>query len=89
MDCCCCCCCCCCGTGSEEVVSIVALLSTDSILVNTTHQRQQAAAARAKFATSEGDHLTLLNIFRAFRAAKTNRVTSLYPVSTQLQPCFI
>ena len=59
---------------TEEVVSIVALLSADSILVNTTNQREQATNARAKFASSEGDHMTLLNIFRAFRAAKLNKV---------------
>jgi len=58
----------------EEVVNIVALLSADSILINTTHQREQATNARAKFASSEGDHMTLLNIFRAFRAAKLNKV---------------
>lgn len=58
----------------EEIVSIVALLSADSIMINTTAQREQANNVRAKFASSEGDHITLLNIFRAFRTAKQNRV---------------
>jgi hypothetical protein len=58
----------------EEIVSIVALLSADSIMINATAQREQANNVRAKFASSEGDHMTLLNIFRAFRTAKQNRV---------------
>lgn len=58
----------------EEIVSIVALLSADSIMINATAQREQANNVRAKFASSEGDHITLLNIFRAFRTAKQNRV---------------
>ncbi|KAI9563591.1 hypothetical protein GHT06_011055 [Daphnia sinensis] len=58
---------------TEEIVSIVALLSADSIMVNATAQREQANNVRAKFASSEGDHMTLLNIFRAFRTAKQNR----------------
>lgn len=58
----------------EEIVSIVALLSADSIMVNASAQREQANNVRAKFASSEGDHMTLLNIFRAFRTAKQNRV---------------
>ena len=58
----------------EEAVSIVALLSADSILVNSTNQREQAINARAKFTSSEGDHITLLNILRAFKTSKQNRV---------------
>ncbi|XP_046640656.1 ATP-dependent RNA helicase DHX33-like [Daphnia pulicaria] len=58
---------------TEEIVSIVALLSADSIMINATAQREQANNVRAKFASSEGDHMTLLNIFRAFRTAKQNR----------------
>jgi len=58
----------------EEAVSIVALLSADSILVNSTNQREQALNARAKFTSSEGDHITLLNILRAFKTSKQNRV---------------
>lgn len=64
---------------SEEIVSIVSLLSADSILVNSTAQREAATNARAKFASSEGDHITLLNIFRAFRTTgKQNKVFLLY-----------
>lgn len=61
----------------EEVVSIVALLSADSILINSTAQREQAANSRAKFASSEGDHITLLNILRAFMKAKQNKVIKI------------
>ena len=58
----------------EEAVSLVALLSADSILINSTNQREQAHNARSKFTSSEGDHITLLNILRAFKTAKQNKV---------------
>ena len=56
-------------TYREEIVSIVALFSADSIMINATAQREQANNVRAKFA-----HIKLLNIFRAFRTTKQNRV---------------
>ena len=69
----------------EEIVSIVSLLSADSILVNSTAQREAATNARAKFASSEGDHITLLNIFRAFRTTgKQNKVNSIVFLKTLL-----
>ena len=55
-------------------MSIVALFSADSIMINATAQREQANNVRAKFASSVGDHITLLNIFGAFRTTKQNRV---------------
>jgi len=59
---------------TEEAVSLVALLSADSILINSTNQREQAHNARSKFTSSEGDHITLLNILRAFKTAKQNKL---------------
>lgn len=37
-------------------------------------QKEQAEAAREKFMSSEGDHITLLNIFRAYKTAGGNKV---------------
>ena len=39
-------------------------------------QKEQAEAAREKFMSSEGDHVTLLNIFRAYKTAGGNKVRS-------------
>ncbi|KAJ8315572.1 LOW QUALITY PROTEIN: hypothetical protein KUTeg_007722 [Tegillarca granosa] len=49
----------------EEMLSIVSTLSVDS--------REEAIAARKKFISSEGDHMTLLNIYRAFKSVKGNK----------------
>ncbi len=55
---------------SEEIITIIAILSGESILLTPTHKREEAIQARKKFSTSEGDHLTLLKIFRAYTKAQ-------------------
>ncbi|XP_014680986.1 PREDICTED: putative ATP-dependent RNA helicase DHX33 isoform X2 [Priapulus caudatus] len=52
---------------AEEILSVVALLSVDSILFTPQQKIEDAQAIRRKFVSSEGDHITYLNIFRAFR----------------------
>ncbi len=37
-------------------------------------QREAALEVRKKFVSHEGDHITLLNIYRAYKAAKGNKV---------------
>uniref|UniRef100_A0A3Q3LHD7 ATP-dependent RNA helicase DHX33 n=1 Tax=Mastacembelus armatus TaxID=205130 RepID=A0A3Q3LHD7_9TELE len=58
---------------SEEILSIVSLLSVDSVLYNPPARREEVQAARKKFISSEGDHMTLLNIYRAFKKASGNK----------------
>ena len=58
---------------TEEVVTIVAILSGESILVTPVAKREEALAARKKFSSSEGDHVTYLKIFRAFKAAQDQK----------------
>ncbi|XP_072231119.1 ATP-dependent RNA helicase DHX33 [Leuresthes tenuis] len=58
---------------SEEVLSIVSLLSVDTVLYNPPARREEVLAARRKFTTSEGDHMTLLNIYRAFKKVSGNK----------------
>uniref|UniRef100_A0A8C5DK58 ATP-dependent RNA helicase DHX33 n=1 Tax=Gouania willdenowi TaxID=441366 RepID=A0A8C5DK58_GOUWI len=58
---------------SEEIVSIVSLLSVDSVLFNPPARRDEVLAARRKFTSSEGDHVTLLNIYRAFKKVGGNK----------------
>jgi ATP-dependent RNA helicase DHX33 len=50
----------------EEILTIVALLSSESVFVSPPSKREQAVAAHAKFVSSSGDHITLLNIYRSF-----------------------
>lgn len=57
----------------EEILTIVSLLSVDSVLVTPQSKREEALAARQKFVSSEGDHVMLLNIYKAYKAVKGNR----------------
>ena len=54
----------------EEVLTIVSLLSGDSILLSPSAKREEAHLSRKTFQSSEGDHVTLLKIFRAFKQSK-------------------
>ena len=58
----------------EEVVTIISLLSADVILLTPPSSRQEALAARQKFTAPEGDMMTLLNVFRAYRTVHKNKV---------------
>lgn len=57
----------------EEILSIVALLSVDSVLFTPQNKREEAVAAREKFMSSEGDHISLLNIYKAYRSVNGNK----------------
>ncbi|NXG44950.1 DHX33 helicase, partial [Psilopogon haemacephalus] len=58
---------------TEEILSIVALLSVDSVLHSPPARRDEVQAVRRKFICSEGDHLTLLSIYRAFKNVGGNK----------------
>lgn len=57
----------------EEVLTIMSMLSTESVLINPHSKREEALAARQKFLSSEGDHITLLNVFRAYKGVNGNK----------------
>ncbi|XP_073986737.1 ATP-dependent RNA helicase DHX33 isoform X2 [Rhodnius prolixus] len=57
----------------EEVLSVISVLSGESIFVNNLAKRDEAAAAKSKFASSYGDHVTLLNIFRGYKNTPTKQ----------------
>ncbi|XP_061819111.1 ATP-dependent RNA helicase DHX33 [Nerophis lumbriciformis] len=58
---------------SEEMLSMVSLLSVDTVLYNPPARREEVLAIRKKFMSSEGDHMTLLNIYRAFQKVNGNK----------------
>ncbi|XP_029784521.1 ATP-dependent RNA helicase DHX33 isoform X1 [Suricata suricatta] len=58
---------------TEEMLTIISLLSVDSVLYNPPSRRDEVQAVRRKFMSSEGDHVTLLNVYRAFRNANGNK----------------
>ena len=58
----------------EEVLTVVSLLSVDSVLFTPSDKRESAMAARQKFTSTDGDHITLLNMYKAYKAVKGNKV---------------
>ncbi|KAI9355943.1 P-loop containing nucleoside triphosphate hydrolase protein [Zopfochytrium polystomum] len=52
---------------SNEILTIVAMLSSPNCFMRPNDQRKQADEAKANFNHPEGDHLTLLNVFHAFK----------------------
>jgi pre-mRNA-splicing factor ATP-dependent RNA helicase DHX15/PRP43 len=54
---------------SNEVLSIVALLSVQQIFMRPKDATRAADDAKAQFAHVDGDHLTLLNAYHAYKQA--------------------
>ncbi|XP_012344438.1 ATP-dependent RNA helicase DHX33 [Apis florea] len=58
----------------EEALTVVSLLSGESVFTDPPAKRQQAYVARSRFASPEGDHVTLLNVFRGYTNTKQKKV---------------
>ncbi|KAJ8266299.1 hypothetical protein GJAV_G00128830 [Gymnothorax javanicus] len=58
---------------TEEVLTIVSIMSVDSVLYNPPARQEEVQSVRRKFISSEGDHVTLLNIYRAFKNVGGNK----------------
>ncbi|KAI1721332.1 helicase associated domain (HA2) domain-containing protein [Ditylenchus destructor] len=52
---------------SNEILSITAMLSVPQCFVRPNEMKKQADEAKARFAHIDGDHLTLLNVYHAFK----------------------
>jgi HrpA-like RNA helicase len=65
--------------SSEEVLKIVSILSVESVFLSNGGEaasgggkNDTARLARQKFVSADGDHVTLLNIYRAYVSNKGN-----------------
>jgi len=58
---------------SNETISMIALLSVPFCFMRPKDNVKEADDARAKFAHIDGDHLTLLNAYHAFKQKKENQ----------------
>ena len=54
---------------SNEALTIVAMLSAPNVFVRPREAAKAADEAKAAFAHQDGDHLTLLNVFHAYKEA--------------------
>ncbi|PQE28825.1 pre-mRNA-splicing factor atp-dependent RNA helicase prp43 protein [Rutstroemia sp. NJR-2017a BBW] len=52
---------------SNEILSLTALLSVPQVFVRPASARKRADEMKALFAHPDGDHLTLLNVYHAFK----------------------
>ncbi|KAK4523669.1 hypothetical protein GAYE_PCTG71G1565 [Galdieria yellowstonensis] len=52
---------------SNEILSIVAMLSVPNCFLRPRDAQKKADAAKARFTHSEGDHLTYLNVYYAYK----------------------
>lgn len=52
---------------SNETLSIAAMLSAQNVFVRPKEAQQAADRAKARFSHPEGDHLSLLNVYHAFK----------------------
>ncbi|KAK9469789.1 P-loop containing nucleoside triphosphate hydrolase protein [Lipomyces arxii] len=53
---------------SNEILSLTALLSVPSVFVRPTSARKKADEMKMTFRHVDGDHLTLLNVYHAFKS---------------------
>ncbi|VDD87094.1 unnamed protein product [Enterobius vermicularis] len=52
---------------SNEILSVTSMLSVPQCFVRPTEAKKAADEAKARFAHIDGDHLTLLNVYHAFK----------------------
>ncbi|PVU94925.1 hypothetical protein BB561_002173 [Smittium simulii] len=57
---------------SNEILSIMAMLSVPNVFMRPREAQKAADAAKMEFAHVDGDHLTLLNVFHAYRGNNSN-----------------
>ena len=57
----------------EEIIGILSCLYVESVFHIPAEKREKAIEITKKFDSSEGDHIKLLNVLRAYISSKDNR----------------
>eukprot|EP00959_Pyramimonas_sp_CCMP1952_P103301 2160573-Pyramimonas_sp.AAC.1 len=52
---------------SNEVLSVTAMLSVPNVFMRPRDVQKAADEAKARFAHVDGDHLSLLNVYHAYK----------------------
>ncbi|XP_078805575.1 ATP-dependent RNA helicase DHX15-like [Oryzias latipes] len=55
---------------SNEILSITAMLSVPQCFVRPTEAKKAADESKMRFSHIDGDHLTMLNVYHAFKQSK-------------------
>ena len=58
----------------EEMLKLVSVMSVDTIFLTSSNLNEKMKMQRQKFTMNEGDHLTLLNVYKSFISNKKNKV---------------
>lgn len=58
---------------SNEILSVTAMLSVPNCFVRPKESAKQADAKKASFSHIDGDHLTLLNVYHAYKQANESQ----------------
>lgn len=60
---------------TQEMLSIVSMLQVQNVFQTPSGRKQQADRAKLKFACIEGDHITMLNVYKTFvdKVKKNNK----------------
>ncbi|GMK55052.1 hypothetical protein CspeluHIS016_0201080 [Cutaneotrichosporon spelunceum] len=64
------------GGCASEIIDVLSLVVAGQVFVDRGDARDAAAAARAKFLHRDGDHLTGMNVLRAYMALKDDLAES-------------
>jgi ATP-dependent RNA helicase DHX8/PRP22 len=59
---------------ASEVLTIVAMLSIQTVFYRPKEKAAQADQKKQRFFQPEGDHLTLLTVFEAWKKSGMNRI---------------
>ncbi len=62
----------------EEMLKLVSIMSIDTIFLTSSNLNEKLKMQRQKFTINEGDHLTLLNIYKNFIANKKTKVKIIF-----------
>lgn len=57
---------------SDEILTIISVLSVENVFHIPSHKREEANEVCKKFRSSEGDHIMLLKLYKAYRAANSD-----------------
>ncbi len=61
---------------SNEILSITCMLSVPQIFVRPLEVRKQADEAKMAFAHLDGDHLSMLNVYHAFKQSNNKKLST-------------